>query len=96
MDPRKILKGSWEMSSETGLYRRDIMPALSGSDILAIIEEICEFGPRWMGSSGADRAVDFIADQFQASGLTVEPQPFRYLAYKPGFLHQCGCINPFL
>ena len=60
------------------------MPALSGSDILAIIKEICEFGPRWMGSMGADRTVDFIAGQFQASGLTVERQPFRYLAYKPG------------
>lgn len=59
------------------------MLTLSGSDVLAIIEEICTFGPRWMGSPGADNAVDFIADQFKASGLTVERQAFRYLSYTP-------------
>jgi len=60
------------------------MPALSGSEILAVIEEICKFGPRWMGSPGAERTVDFIASQFEASGLAVERQIFRYLAYTPG------------
>ena len=60
------------------------MPATSGSEILAVIEEICKFGPRWMGSPGAERTVDFIAAQFEASGLAVERQAFRYLAYTPG------------
>ncbi len=60
------------------------MAELSGSDILAVIDQICRFGPRWMGSPGAERTVDFICDQFKASGLKVERQKFNYLSYTPG------------
>lgn len=54
-----------------------------GKDIFTIIQKICSFGPRWMGTEGAARAVSFITDEFKSSGLTVEHQPFRYLSYIP-------------
>lgn len=60
------------------------MQAPSGGEILALIEAICNFGPRWMGSPGAVRTADFIAEQFQGCGLKVERQPFSYPAYRPG------------
>jgi len=60
------------------------VPDLSGQATLAIIEEICSFGPRWMGSEGAAKARDFILDQFRINGLTPSLQPFKYLSYTPG------------
>jgi aminopeptidase YwaD len=59
------------------------MIAPNGHDIFTIIQKICSFGPRWMGTEGAARAVDFITNEFKNSGLNVEHQPFRYLSYSP-------------
>lgn len=59
------------------------MAALDGTEVLSIIEEICAFGPRWMGSRGAELARDYIVDQFRASGLASELQSFPYLSYVP-------------
>ncbi len=60
------------------------MTAPNGKDIFTIIQKICSFGPRWMGSEGAARAVKFITSEFKNSGLNVEHQTFRYLSYSPG------------
>ena len=60
------------------------MNAPNGQDIFTIIQKICSFGPRWMGTEGAARAVDFITNEFKNSGLNVEHQTFRYLSYSPG------------
>jgi aminopeptidase YwaD len=59
------------------------MNAPNGQDIFTIIQKICSFGPRWMGTEGAARAVDFITNEFKNSGLNVEHQTFRYLSYSP-------------
>lgn len=59
------------------------MNAPNGQDIFTIIQKICSFGPRWMGTEGAARALDFITTEFKNSGLNVEHQPFRYLSYTP-------------
>lgn len=60
------------------------MNAPNGQDIFTIIQKICSFGPRWMGTEGAARAVKFITSEFKHSGLNVEHQAFRYLSYSPG------------
>lgn len=59
------------------------MTAPNGEDILTIIQEICRIGPRWMGTKGAEQAVEFITRQFQNSGLSVEHQVFGYSSYSP-------------
>lgn len=59
------------------------MTAPNGQEIFTIIQKICSFGPRWMGTEGAARAVDFITSEFKNSGLSVEHQTFRYLSYSP-------------
>lgn len=59
------------------------MKAPNGEEILTIIQEICRFGPRWMGTKGAEQAVEFITREFQNSGLSVEHQAFGYSSYRP-------------
>ncbi len=59
------------------------MKAPNGEDILTIIQEICRLGPRWMGTRGAEQAVEFITREFQNSGLSVEHQAFGYSSYSP-------------
>jgi len=59
------------------------MNALSGTSILATIEEICAFGTRWMGSEGNDNTRDYIVRSLGEAGLTAELQHFRYPAYQP-------------
>lgn len=59
------------------------MNALSGTSILATIEEICAFGTRWMGSEGNEKARDYIARSFRETGLVAEFHPFRYPHYQP-------------
>jgi len=59
------------------------MNALSGTSILATIEEICAFGTRWMGSEGNDKTRDYIARSLGETGLVAELQPFRYPSYQP-------------
>jgi Zn-dependent M28 family amino/carboxypeptidase len=59
------------------------MKALSGTSILATIEEICAFGTRWMGSEGNDKTRDYIARSLGETGLAAELQPFRYPGYQP-------------
>jgi Zn-dependent M28 family amino/carboxypeptidase len=59
------------------------MNALSGTSILATIEEICAFGTRWMGSEGNDTTRDYIVRSLGEAGLTAELQHFRYPAYQP-------------
>ncbi|MFZ0131868.1 MAG: M28 family metallopeptidase [Desulfobacterales bacterium] len=59
------------------------MKAPNGGEILSIIQEICGIGPRWMGTKGAELAVEFITRQFQNSGLSVAHQAFGYSSYSP-------------
>ncbi len=59
------------------------MHKISGNRILHTIQEICAFGPRWMGSKGADKTVGFIASTFAETGLKPETPSFRYLSYTP-------------
>ena len=59
------------------------MNALSGTSILATIEEICAFGTRWMGSEGNQKARDYIARSFRETGLVAQLHPFRYPHYQP-------------
>ncbi|MCK8602513.1 M28 family metallopeptidase [Desulfoferrobacter suflitae] len=59
------------------------MTALNGSAILSIIQEICSFGSRWMGSRGEERTRNYILDRFRAAGLATELQSFPYLSYAP-------------
>ena len=59
------------------------MNAISGTSILATIEEICAFGTRWMGSEGNDNTRDYIVRSLGEAGLTAELQHFRYPAYQP-------------
>ncbi len=60
------------------------MTAIEGKSIFRTIEEICSFGPRWMGSKGADAVKKYIAAAFAAAGRTPETPSFRYLSYTPG------------
>jgi Zn-dependent M28 family amino/carboxypeptidase len=62
---------------------REIMNAISGTSILAIIEEICAFGTRWMGSEGNEKTRDYIARSLREAGLVAEFHPFRYPHYQP-------------
>jgi hypothetical protein len=57
----------------------------NGHAILAIIEKLCAFGPRWMGWKGASDARDYIAEQFKIAGLETELQSFSYLSYEPRY-----------
>jgi Zn-dependent M28 family amino/carboxypeptidase len=59
------------------------MNALSGTSILATIEEICAFGTRWMGSEGNAKTRDYIARSLRETGLVAELQPFPYPGYQP-------------
>ncbi|HYA02435.1 MAG TPA: M28 family peptidase [Syntrophobacteria bacterium] len=59
------------------------MNELSGTSILATIEEICSFGTRWMGGEGAEKTRDYVVSRFRNVGLAAELQPFPYLHYQP-------------
>jgi len=59
------------------------MNALSGTSILATIEEICAFGTRWMGSEGNAKTRDYIARSLSETGFVAELQPFPYPSYQP-------------
>lgn len=59
------------------------MHSLSGSFLLSTINELCAFGPRWMGSEGAILARDFVTQQLKNSGLTPQLESFWYLHYFP-------------
>jgi hypothetical protein len=59
------------------------MDSLNGKSILTVIENICAFGNRWMGSKGAEETLEYVCHEFKKIGMTVELQAFRYPHYQP-------------
>jgi Iap family predicted aminopeptidase len=59
------------------------MDSLNGKSILTVIENICAFGTRWMGSKGAEETLEYVSREFKKIGMTVELQEFRFPHYQP-------------
>lgn len=56
---------------------------IHGNKLLQNVREICDCGPRFMGSQGAAKAVKLLLKRFQNLGLEARAEPFDYLGYEP-------------
>ena len=58
------------------------MQSISGEEIYSLIETICSFGSRYMGTNGLAQARDYILSRLEEIGLQVKTESFSYLSYE--------------